>query len=126
MSERVRIFDTTLRDGEQSPGATMTLEEKLQVAEALHKYGRHKEVETLPIYGGQAYERQFRGLGDAITPGSAEDFAANAGDAVYFSNESAALSQDAKATLRGFIRRFPSSALINDARMKLADIQIHH
>src|SRR5260370_22268372 len=31
----VRIFDTTLRDGEQSPGATMTTEEKLQVAEQL-------------------------------------------------------------------------------------------
>jgi 2-isopropylmalate synthase len=31
----IRIFDTTLRDGEQSPGATMTTEEKLQVAEKL-------------------------------------------------------------------------------------------
>ena len=31
----VRIFDTTLRDGEQSPGATMTTPEKLQVAEQL-------------------------------------------------------------------------------------------
>ena len=31
----IRIFDTTLRDGEQSPGATMTIEEKLQVAEQL-------------------------------------------------------------------------------------------
>ncbi|HEV7278545.1 MAG TPA: 2-isopropylmalate synthase [Devosiaceae bacterium] len=37
--EQVRIFDTTLRDGEQSPGATMTLEEKLQVAEALDEMG---------------------------------------------------------------------------------------
>jgi 2-isopropylmalate synthase len=31
----VKIFDTTLRDGEQSPGATMTLEEKLRVAQQL-------------------------------------------------------------------------------------------
>lgn len=31
----VKIFDTTLRDGEQSPGAAMTTEEKLQVAEQL-------------------------------------------------------------------------------------------
>src|SRR5579871_3209494 len=31
----IRIFDTTLRDGEQSPGATMTTEEKLLVAEQL-------------------------------------------------------------------------------------------
>lgn len=37
--EPVRIFDTTLRDGEQSPGATMTLEEKLQVAELLDAMG---------------------------------------------------------------------------------------
>jgi 2-isopropylmalate synthase len=33
------IFDTTLRDGEQSPGATMNLEEKLLIAEALDKMG---------------------------------------------------------------------------------------
>jgi 2-isopropylmalate synthase len=31
----VRIFDTTLRDGEQAPGCTMTLEEKLAVARQL-------------------------------------------------------------------------------------------
>jgi 2-isopropylmalate synthase len=31
----IRVFDTTLRDGEQSPGATMTTEEKLQVADQL-------------------------------------------------------------------------------------------
>ncbi len=28
MNNTVRIFDTTLRDGEQSPGATMTMDEK--------------------------------------------------------------------------------------------------
>ncbi len=38
-SERVYVFDTTLRDGEQSPGATMTLEEKLQIAELLDEMG---------------------------------------------------------------------------------------
>ena len=36
---RVFIFDTTLRDGEQSPGATMTLEEKLEVADVLDAMG---------------------------------------------------------------------------------------
>src|ERR1700733_9360421 len=35
----VRIFDTTLRDGEQSPGATMTSSEKLEVARALARLG---------------------------------------------------------------------------------------
>ena len=36
---QILIFDTTLRDGEQSPGATMTLEEKIQVAEVLDQMG---------------------------------------------------------------------------------------
>jgi len=35
----VRIFDTTLRDGEQSPGATLTEKEKLDIARMLHKLG---------------------------------------------------------------------------------------
>ncbi len=37
--DRVVIFDTTLRDGEQCPGATMTHEEKLEVAELLDDMG---------------------------------------------------------------------------------------
>jgi 2-isopropylmalate synthase len=36
---RVRVFDTTLRDGEQSPGAAMTHEEKLEVATLLDEMG---------------------------------------------------------------------------------------
>ena len=35
----IRIFDTTLRDGEQSPGATMTSAEKLEVARGLARMG---------------------------------------------------------------------------------------
>ena len=37
MGELIKIFDTTLRDGEQSPGATMNVAEKLRVAEQLEK-----------------------------------------------------------------------------------------
>lgn len=37
--DRVLIFDTTLRDGEQCPGATMTLEEKLEIADLLDAMG---------------------------------------------------------------------------------------
>jgi len=39
MSDRVTIFDTTLRDGEQSPGCSMTTDEKLQVAAKLVDLG---------------------------------------------------------------------------------------
>ncbi|MCS7011559.1 MAG: 2-isopropylmalate synthase [Anaerolineales bacterium] len=39
MNNYVKIFDTTLRDGEQSPGATMTSAEKLEVARALARLG---------------------------------------------------------------------------------------
>ncbi len=39
MTDRIIIFDTTLRDGEQSPGMTMNLEEKLLVAETLDHMG---------------------------------------------------------------------------------------
>lgn len=39
MDDHVRIFDTTLRDGEQAPGCTMTLEEKLEVARQLRRLG---------------------------------------------------------------------------------------
>src|SRR5213083_34572 len=38
-SQHVRIFDTTLRDGEQSPGATLTLPEKLEIARHLEAMG---------------------------------------------------------------------------------------
>jgi 2-isopropylmalate synthase len=37
MSEFIKIFDTTLRDGEQSPGATMNVAEKVRIAEQLDK-----------------------------------------------------------------------------------------
>ena len=39
MDNYVRIFDTTLRDGEQSPGATMTSVEKLELARGLARMG---------------------------------------------------------------------------------------
>src|SRR5438270_7875807 len=37
--ERITIFDTTLRDGEQSPGCSMSISEKLQLARSLDALG---------------------------------------------------------------------------------------
>ncbi len=39
MTDKLIIFDTTLRDGEQSPGASMTREEKVRIAKQLEKLG---------------------------------------------------------------------------------------
>ena len=39
MPRRIHIFDTTLRDGEQSPGASLNVEEKIEIARQLEKLG---------------------------------------------------------------------------------------
>ncbi|MEN6592158.1 MAG: 2-isopropylmalate synthase [Methanobacterium sp.] len=45
LPERVRIFDTTLRDGEQTPGVALTVDEKIRIAKRLDKLG----VDTLEV-----------------------------------------------------------------------------
>ena len=58
--DRVLIFDTTLRDGEQSPGATMTHEEKLEIAEMLDDMGVDIIEAGFPI----ASEGDFRAVSE--------------------------------------------------------------
>ena len=57
---RVVIFDTTLRDGEQSPGATMTHDEKLEIAELLDEMGVDIIEAGFPI----ASEGDFRAVSE--------------------------------------------------------------
>ncbi|MFZ5502130.1 MAG: 2-isopropylmalate synthase [Pseudomonadota bacterium] len=90
MTDKLIIFDTTLRDGEQSPGASMTKEEKLRIARQLEKLGvdvieagfaaaspgdadaihsiasviKHSAVCSL----ARASERDVRAAGEAIQP----------------------------------------------------------
>jgi len=58
--DRVLIFDTTLRDGEQSPGATMTHAEKLEIAELLDEMGVDIIEAGFPI----ASEGDFRAVSE--------------------------------------------------------------
>ncbi|OWY14845.1 MULTISPECIES: 2-isopropylmalate synthase [Thioclava] len=57
---RVLIFDTTLRDGEQSPGATMTHDEKLEIADLLDEMGVDIIEAGFPI----ASEGDFEAVSD--------------------------------------------------------------
>ena len=57
MSEdRIRIFDTTLRDGEQSPGCSMNLQEKLTLARQLERLGVDVIEAGFPIASEGDYE----------------------------------------------------------------------
>src|SRR3954453_9147721 len=66
-SDRLIIFDTTLRDGEQSPGASMNLAEKLEIAHALQELGVDVIEAGFPIASPgdfeavQAVARQVQG-----------------------------------------------------------------
>ena len=55
-SNKVIIFDTTLRDGEQSPGASMNLDEKLRIAEALEEMGVDVIEAGFPIASNGDFE----------------------------------------------------------------------
>ena len=40
MEEHIQIFDTTLRDGEQTPGVNFSFDERLKIAKQLEKWSR--------------------------------------------------------------------------------------
>ena len=72
--DRVIIFDTTLRDGEQSPGASMNLEEKLRVAEVLEEMGVDVIEAGFPIASNgdfEAVREVARRVRDAVVCGLA-------------------------------------------------------
>ena len=55
----IKIFDTTLRDGEQSPGASMNLEEKLRIAEILEAMGVDVIEAGFPIASNGDFEAVY-------------------------------------------------------------------
>ena len=69
MAEQVYIFDTTLRDGEQSPGASMTMEEKIRMALQLEKLGVDVIEAGFPIASKGEFEsvRKIAGVFKHVT-----------------------------------------------------------
>ena len=65
MERKIKFFDTTLRDGEQSPGCSMNLQEKIEVAHRLKIHVR--ETDTVARLGGDEFVVMLEDL--------AEDFA---------------------------------------------------
>ena len=66
MKDKLIIFDTTLRDGEQSPGASMTREEKIRVAKALEKMRVDVIEAGFPIASPGDFEA-VRAVAEAVT-----------------------------------------------------------
>ncbi len=86
--DNVRIFDTTLRDGEQSPGATLTRVEKLEIARLLEAMGVDIIEAGFPISSNGDFESVHAiasEIGNSVVCGLARCVAADikrAGEAV--------------------------------------------
>jgi 2-isopropylmalate synthase len=68
MTERILIFDTTLRDGEQSPGYSMNTREKVELAKQLARLGVDVMEAGFPIASQDDYEA-VRAVGKAVKGG---------------------------------------------------------
>lgn len=77
-SDRVRVFDTTLRDGEQTPGVCFTLDEKLEIARKLDDIGvdvieagfpvnSEEEIDTIRMIKGLGLRAKICGLARCVT-----------------------------------------------------------
>jgi 2-isopropylmalate synthase len=67
--DTITVFDTTLRDGEQSPGATLNIEEKLEIARQLSRLGVDVCEAGFPIASPgdfEAVQRVAREVGSLI------------------------------------------------------------
>jgi len=74
MVRKIMIFDTTLRDGEQSPGASMIVEQKIEIAEALDRLGVDRIEAGFPVSSPvqfDAVERIGKAVGNATVVGLA-------------------------------------------------------
>lgn len=73
LADKVYIFDTTLRDGEQAPGVALTVDEKIQIAQKLDKVGVDKIEAGFPASSKGEVKacNQIKGMVNATTVGLA-------------------------------------------------------
>ena len=107
--DRVHFFDTTLRDGEQSPGCSMTQHEKLQMAHSLADLG----VDILEAGFAISSDGDFAAI-DAIAREVRGPVIASLARAKSGDIERAAQALEARSTGRGFISFSPAPIFISN------------
>ena len=116
---KIWIFDTTLRDGEQSPGASMTKEEKLRIAKQLEKL-RVDVIEAGFAASSNGDFEAVRSIADAITESTVCSLArANDRD---IARAAEALKGAKSARIHTFIA---TSALHMDKKLRMTPEQVH-
>ncbi|MEM2342215.1 MAG: 2-isopropylmalate synthase [Candidatus Bathyarchaeia archaeon] len=105
-SEYIRIFDTTLRDGEQTPGVSLTPEEKMEIALQLDKLG----VDVIEAGFPSASKGEERAVKEI----------ANAGLRAHVCALSRALRSDIDAALRCDVKYIHTFISTSDIQMKYA------
>ena len=105
-SEYVRIFDTTLRDGEQTPGVSLTPEEKMEIALQLDKLG----VDVIEAGFPSASKGEQRALKEI----------ANAGLRAYVCALARALRSDIDAALKCDVKYIHTFISTSEVQMKYA------
>ena len=111
--DRIIVFDTTLRDGEQSPGFSMNLEEKLRMAEALWELGVDVMEAGFPIASPGDFESV-----EAIARKFAKDGPVVCGLARTAPGDIARAAEAIKPAARGRIHTFVSTSPLH-MRVKL-------
>ncbi len=118
-SERVIIFDTTLRDGEQSPGASMTVPQKVQIAETLEAMGVDVIEAGFPIASDGDFEAVraiAKRVKDSVVCGLAR---AAAGDIDR-------AAEAIKPAARGRIHTFIATSPLHLAyKLKMSEDEVH-
>ena len=119
MADKLIIFDTTLRDGEQSPGASMTKDEKLRIARQLERL-RVDVIEAGFAASSNGDFEAVKAIADAIVKDSTVCSLARANDR-DISRAAEALKGAASSRIHTFIA---TSALHMEKKLRMTPDQV--